>query len=286
MSRARSSWAEPAVTLWTSTRSPSGKARSGCWPRNGEIARVDPTSHRIADRIPTGNSPTAIATGAGSVWVADSIDNSVTRIDPAGANAVATPIPVGQEPSAIAVGEGAVWVANTQDDTVSRIDPRSAAVTQTIPVGAGPTGIAAAGGAVWVANSLGGTVSRIDPEANRVEATIEIGEAPQGVTVAHGQVWVTVQASAAAPDAPALAGGEDTARVVLPDRDGFYGGGYFAITYATCALLYNYPDRPFPEGSQLQPEVAAGSRSSQMTAGPTASGSGRASASRRPRTSP
>ena len=225
---------------------------------NGDISRVDPTSYRIADNIPIGNRPTAIATGAGSVWVADSIDNTVTRIDPAGANAVATPILVGQAPSAIAVGDGAVWVANTEDDTVSRIDPRSMAVTQTISVGARPTGIAAAGGAVWVANSLGGTVSRIDPGANRVEATIEIGEAPKGVTVAHGQVWVTVQASAEAPDAPALAGGEDTARVVLPDSDGFYGSGYFAITYATCALLYNAPDRPFPEGSQLQPEVAAG----------------------------
>jgi YVTN family beta-propeller protein len=222
---------------------------------NVEIARVDPTSHRVADKIPIGNSPTAIATGAGGVWVGDSIDNSVTRIDPAGANAVAGPTPVGQGPSAIAVGEGAVWVANTQDDTVSRIDPRSLAVTQTIAVGARPTGIVAAGGAVWVSNSLGGTVSRIDPEANRVEATIEIGEAPQGITVAHGLVWVTVQASAEAPDAPSAAAGEDAARVVVP-MDVY--GGSFEIAYATCALLYNAPDRPFPEGSSLVPEVAAG----------------------------
>src|SRR5918996_1161262 len=27
---------------------------------------------------------------------------------------------------------------------------------------------------------------------------------------------------------------------------------------ATCALLFNYPDRPFPVGAHLQPEVAAG----------------------------
>ena len=71
---------------------------------NGEIARVDPTSHRIADKIPIGNSPTAIATGAGSAWVTDSIDNTVTRIDPAGASAVVTPIGSGrgrpQSPSA------------------------------------------------------------------------------------------------------------------------------------------------------------------------------------------
>ncbi len=230
---------------------------------DGAIARVDPGSYRIADTIPVGNSPTSIATGAGGVWVADAIDNSVTRIDPASANAVTAPTPVGQGPSAIAVGEGAVWVANTQDDTVSRIDPRAAAVTQTIPVGDRPTGIAAGGGAVWVANSLGGTVSRIDPEANRVEATIEVGEAPQGVTVAHDLVWVTVQASAAAPDAPSAPAGEDVVRVLKPAPPGSIdpatlGIGFDELSYATCALLYNYPDRPFPVGSRLVPELAAG----------------------------
>ena len=36
--------------------------------------------------------------------------------------------------------------------------------------------------------------------------------------------------------------------------------------YATCALLYNYPDRPFPAGAQLRPEVAKRCRRS-ATAG-------------------
>ncbi len=229
---------------------------------NGEIARVDPRRRRVADTIPVGNSPASIATGAGGVWVADDNDNSVTRIDPAGANAVMAPIAVGQGPSAIAVGEGAVWVANTQDDTVSRIDPGTAAVTETIPVGARPTGIAAAGGAVWVANGLGGTVSRIDPEANRVEATIEVGEAPHGLTVAHDLVWVTVQAGAEAPKAPSLGRGEDVARVVVNEPVGYAdpadGSAGTEVGFATCAPLYNYPDLPFPEGSRLVPDVAAG----------------------------
>ncbi len=241
------------------TVNPVAVGHGAIWVRaaNGEIARVDPRRRRVADTVPVGNSPVSIATGAGGVWVADAIDNSVIRIDPAGANAVTSPTPVGQGPSAIAVGEGAVWVANTQDDTVSRIDPRSAAVTQTIAVGARPTGIVAAGGAVWVANSLGGTVSRIDPEANLVEATIEVGEAPQSLTVAHDLVWVTVPPSAEAPDAPSLGRGEDVARVFLAGVPS-YGSGGVEVAFATCALLYSYPDRPFPAGSSLVPEVAAG----------------------------
>lgn len=230
----------------------------------GLIARVDPKSNQVVDDVTVTSNPTAIATGAGGVWVADAIDNAVSRIDPASANAVTATTPVGQGPSAIAVGEGAVWVANTQDDTVSRIDPRAVAVTETIPVGARPTGIAAAGGAVWVANSLDGTVSRIDPKTNGVEASVEVGEAPQGLTVADGLVWVSVQASPVAPDAPSTTGTGDVARIVMPgvqapsSIDPVYGSASSDVAFATCALLYNYPDRPFPVGSRLVPEVAAG----------------------------
>ena len=167
---------------------------------------------------------------------------------------------MGQGPTAIAVGEDAVWVANTQEDTVARIDPATAAVTATISVGRRPTGVAAGGGAVWVANSLSGTVSRIDPETNLVEATVEVGEAPQGVTVAHGLVWVSVQARAAPPAAP-VTSEDDAARVLIQSDPGPTDpalGLDSQRAFATCALLYNYPDRPFPEGARLQPEVAAG----------------------------
>jgi YVTN family beta-propeller protein len=229
---------------------------------SGNVARVDPESGHVVAKIPLGNSPTAIATGLGGVWIADDVDNTMTRIDPRTADAVTATTPVGQQPAAVAAGEGAVWVANFDDDTVSRIDPRTAAVTKTIAVGRGPTGIAAGGGAVWVANSLDGTVSRIDPQTNRVEATAEVGEAPQGVTVAHDLVWVTVRAAPTPPEAPAIASAEDAARVLIPEDSStdpaFTDTGDPERLGATCALLYNYPDRPFPEGSRLQPEVAKG----------------------------
>lgn len=245
-----------------STTNPVAVGHGAVWVARaaGEIARVDPESDEVVATISVGNAPVAIATGAGGVWIADEVDNTVARIDPS-ANAVAAVTPVGQGPTAIAVGEGAVWVANTQDDTVARIDPDTAAVTTTISVGRRPTGVAAGGGAVWVANSLSGTVSRIDPETNRIEATVEVGEAPQGVTVAHGLVWVSVQARAAPPAAAPASSDGDTARVLIDSDPGPMDpaiGVDVQRTFATCALLYNYPDRPFPEGARLQPEVAAG----------------------------
>ena len=223
------------------------------------IARVDPDTRKV-DNIAVGNSPSAIATGAGGVWVTDDTDNTVARIDPASANAVTGTTPVGRGPSAIDTGAGAVWVANTQDDTVARLDPSTAVVTKTIGVGRRPTGVAVGRGAVWVANSLSGTVSRIDPKSGRVEATVEVGEAPQSVTVAHGLVWVSVQHRATPEGARTTARGP-AARLLVSGDPGPTDPALdtdFQRLSATCALLYNYPDRPYPEGAQLRPEVAKG----------------------------
>ena len=90
----------------------------------------------------------AIALGAGAVWVADSLDDGVVRIDPS-TRAVTTTIPVGRNPVGVAVGEGSVWVANSGDGTVTRIDPQGGK-RETIPVGGSPQSVVVADGRVWV----------------------------------------------------------------------------------------------------------------------------------------
>jgi len=226
----------------------------------GAIARVDAGSQDVLAKTSVGNDPSAIAAGAGSIWVTDSEDNTVTRLDPESEGAVIGTTSVGQDPNALAVGAGAVWVANTRDDTVSRIDPRSGTVTDTVPVGRRPTGVAVGEGGVWVANSLSGSLDRIDPRTKRVVATVDLGEAPQGVAVAHGLVWVSVQHGAAAEPPPTTAPG-GVARLLVaddPDTTDPALDSDMQRHHATCALLYNYADRPFPEGAALRPEVARG----------------------------
>jgi peptide/nickel transport system substrate-binding protein len=101
-------------------------------------------------------------------------------------------------------------------------------------------------------------LSRIDPRAKRVAATVEVGEAPQGIAVAHGLVWVSVQHRAPAGPPPTDAPG-GVARLLVPDIPDTTDPALDVALQrnsATCALLLNYPDRPFPEGTRLQPEVA------------------------------
>ena len=226
----------------------------------GSVVRVDATSHEVLATISVGNDPSAIATGAGSVWIADATDNTVTRVDPATEGAVIGTTSVGQGPNGLAVGAGAVWVANTQDDTVSRIDARTGTLTDTIPVGRRPIGVAVSDGAVWVANSVSGTLSRIDARTKEVEATVELGEAPQRITAAHGLVWVSMRREARPAPVPADTPG-GVARFLIPTDPGPTDPALdldFQRHAATCALLYNFPDRPFPEGARLRPEVARG----------------------------
>ena len=156
------------------------------------LTRIQPP-RRLAGSTLAGSSPSGVAVGGGSVWVANSGDATVERFDPTTfEEGPIKRISVGRRPSGLAYGEGAVWVANLEDDTVTRIDPDTSS-TFTIPVDDGPVAVAVGAGAVWVASSAAGTVSRIDPATNEVVERIETGNAPAGIAAGARFVFVTVQ---------------------------------------------------------------------------------------------
>ena len=85
--------------------------------------RLDPESHDVIDTIEVGNGPVGIAVGAGAVWVANSLDGTVSRIDPATGREVGDRSRSGTRRPGVAFGAGAVWVTNADDRSVSKIDP-------------------------------------------------------------------------------------------------------------------------------------------------------------------
>ena len=109
------------------------------------MVRVDPTG--LLTPIAVGNGPTAITVGGGGVWVVDSLDDTVVRIDP-GTRSVTATIPVGRSPAGVAFGAGSVWVANSGDGTVTRIDPSTDRADATITVGGSPQALTIADGRV------------------------------------------------------------------------------------------------------------------------------------------
>ena len=243
---------------------PSALTASGglVWFGNNsaEVVRIAGGGAGVS-RIDVGNQPSGIAVGAGATWVADEVDDTVSRIDSTGG--VSATIPVGRGASGIAVGAGAVWVADTIDNTLVRIDPATNSVTTTIPVGPGPRGVAWGDDSVWVANSGDGTVSRIDPQSNRVTRTIRVGQSPQGLVVSGDALWVSVQARAVATTpSPAAAPGvlhvsrERPFQTLDPPLQNAVDVDESQLLYATCAGLLTYPDRPGIGGERLVPDVA------------------------------
>ena len=112
------------------------------------VTRLDPATSELQE-ITVGNGPEAVAIASGSVWVANGLDGTVSRIDPA-RNAIAATIPVGRGPSSLLAQGGAIWVADSYGDRIARIDPARNEVVRGISVGSAPQDLAAIGGRIWL----------------------------------------------------------------------------------------------------------------------------------------
>ncbi len=195
-------------------------------PKVDSLQRIDPRTNKLVATIGgAGSNPTAIAIGAGSVWVGSQDDRTVSRVDPK-TNTVTGTVHTGG-PDAIAIRDGSVLVAN-QDYSLTSIDPATLAVSSSpdssgyfgLTVGEGalwalgfggvnrinrggtvvttitalgldPFAIAAGAGAVWVLDDVLRTVFRIDPATNRVVGRLRLGFDPGGIAIGAGSVWVT-----------------------------------------------------------------------------------------------
>ena len=179
-----------AASIITGVALTSGEASTHRVIMADGAGAVDPVTGHVAASVPVGSAPAGIAAGAGSIWVTNGADGTVTRIDPHGPHVDQT-LDVGSSPAGVGYAAGAVWVANAQDGSVSRIDPRANRVVQTISIGGRPVAVAAGAGAVWVANAGGDAVVALDPGSGVPRRFVRIDDSPGGVAVGFGALWVT-----------------------------------------------------------------------------------------------
>ena len=102
------------------------------------LARIDPSGPKpeVVFTKTVGSQPTSVVADHGSIWVANQLDGTVTRLDADTGQADAT-IPVGHGPDGLAATTDVLWVANELGDSVATIDPDTNEVSRTIP-SAGP----------------------------------------------------------------------------------------------------------------------------------------------------
>jgi serine/threonine protein kinase len=199
-------------------------------PKVDSLQRIDARTNKLVATIGgVGSNPSAIATGAGSVWVGSQDDGTVARVDPQ-TNAVRASVNTGA-PKAMVVRDGSVLVANTFD-TLTSIAPATLAVTASdnpgygafalggdalwalvdAPSGGGrldrinhggqivktifnlgpyPVALAAGRQAAWVLDDISRSLLRVDPVTNSVVRRLRLGFEPGRVAVGDGSVWVT-----------------------------------------------------------------------------------------------
>jgi DNA-binding beta-propeller fold protein YncE len=149
-----------------------------------------------------GRRPVALAVGHGSVWVANTDDGTVSRVDPDRREVIRT-IGIGAPAVDLAIATDAVWVANGSDGTVSRIDPGTDAVVETIDLRGSsdlvwnPTyAVDVDDDSVWIAAGPR-HVLRIDPATNETSAIIDVGHVPVGLARGEESLWVVTTAERA-----------------------------------------------------------------------------------------
>jgi class 3 adenylate cyclase/streptogramin lyase len=161
-------------------------------PRSNTVVRIDATAGTVLGAVPVGLTPMPLAAGSGGVWVANSDDATLQRIDP-GANTAspARALPAANTPTGLAVGGGFVWITAGYSDTMYKVDPAQAHLDTPITVGFGAAGVAYGHGAVWVTNRNTDDLLRLDPQTGTIRRVhLDAGSAPLGVAVGAGSVWV------------------------------------------------------------------------------------------------
>lgn len=163
-------------------------------PGPDSVALLDPAADRFVASVEVGHEPSAAVEGAGSVWVLNADDQTVSRVDPASRVVVATRA-VGGTPTGITFGAGSVWVAagfgltSGAEGSVLELDPATNELGRPIAVGNGLSGITFGYGSIWVTNKNDNTVVRLDPDTGGI-TTIPVAAGPEGIAVGGGSVWV------------------------------------------------------------------------------------------------
>ena len=168
--------------------------------------------------IAVGSRPGTPAVGLGAVWIPNTGDGTVSRIDPASNRVVAT-LRVGDAgafyqrvcqpygsvhsfmvttfhvrrcdlPSSIATANGLLWVAKNDTNTILAIDPKDGHQVASIPIGVTPFEIRANEQALWVTSYDDNVVVRIDVRSKQVVQTIAQSGGPSGLALDGDTVWV------------------------------------------------------------------------------------------------
>jgi DNA-binding SARP family transcriptional activator/streptogramin lyase len=184
------------------------------------LVMIDAAHNRVVGAVRVGGRPTFVAVGAGAVWVGNTADRTVSRVDPTTLRVTAT-IGLGFEPTDMTADARHLWVVGGYDHALWRLDadgvPRlKLRFEERYPIGRagyerGVAGIGLSPGSVWLTH--GDELSHLDPVTGRERWSIRAGGRWQRAVVSDGRsVWVGFNDTARGRAAASVPGRSDSAR--------------------------------------------------------------------------
>jgi DNA-binding beta-propeller fold protein YncE len=191
---------------------------AACATSSPTTATTPAASGPAAAVIKVGVRPGIPAITSNAVWVPNTGEGTVSRIDPQ-SNRVSATLRIGDQlafykrdcegkgsvhsfmvtsfhvrdcdlPSALAAAANSLWVAKNDDQAIWRIDPSNGHLLARIPVGLVPFDMAVSNDSVWVTGYWTDQLVRIDTTTNQVVARIVMPDGPSGIAISGQAVWV------------------------------------------------------------------------------------------------
>jgi len=149
---------------------------------------------RVADgallgRYPVGHYPIGMAFDGARLWVACRNDNAVRVLRMTDGTLLRT-IAVGTQPNGVSFDGRHMWVTNDGSNDVTKIRADTYSVVGTYPVGNNPRIAAFDGRSIWVTDFGDGTVTLLNPTNGSQIATYAVGSNPVGIAYDGACMWV------------------------------------------------------------------------------------------------
>jgi serine/threonine-protein kinase len=157
-----------------------------------EAVRIDPATLEDDGSVFVGRGAQAIDAGPGAVWVTNTEDGTVTRIDPESARVDGTAIDVGGRITDIAAGGGQAWVIDNLQGRLTPIALAGGVATAGEPIVTAPRprAVALGFGSVWVASEQDNTVQRFALDGDHeLQGVFKVGKVPADIARGNDRIW-------------------------------------------------------------------------------------------------
>jgi DNA-binding beta-propeller fold protein YncE len=133
----------------------------------------------------------ALVSGAGYLWMADTASDRIYRVDPETSKVLS--ISLRQGADMLVFADGGLWVLDRLEAKITRVDPETGRSLRSFTSSGDLQAIAVGGGNVWAVDTSVAEIQRIPEDLRSASTPIsigQIGDAPRSVTYDRGLILV------------------------------------------------------------------------------------------------